>query len=204
VLGRPQRVRPTIDSVVDGCPPCRLLFICDPGDSEEIREIEKHEAEYIVVDGNYATKINEGIRQTSEPFVFLGADDLKFHPGWFDTCMAQLEGGAEVVGTNDLCNKRVLAGEHATHSLVTRSYTERGLIDGGEGLLFEGYQHEYVDDELVGTAKKRGAFALALDAIVEHLHPDVGKAPMDDLYAGQRSRMRASWPLFNERKALWT
>ena len=34
-----------------------------------------------------------------------------------------------VVGTNDLSSKRVMAGTHATHALITREYAELGTID---------------------------------------------------------------------------
>jgi hypothetical protein len=96
-----------------------------------------------------------------------------------------------VVGTQDLCNGRTLRGEHATHFLVRRSYMlERGTVDERGKIFHEGYPHEYVDDELVGTARARGAWAFAEASIVEHLHPSVGKAPLDPLYEQQRARMR--------------
>ncbi len=136
--------------------------------------------------------------------MFLGADDLRFHRGWLAAAQAALGPGIGVVGTNDLGNPRVMAGEHATHFLVTREYADRGLIDGKPGLLFEGYAHEYCDDELVGTAKHRGAWAFAEGSRVEHLHPTYGKAPMDASYAAQRQRMRASVVLFRQRRRLWT
>ena len=97
-----------------------------------------------------------------------------------------------------------MRGEHSTHSLVTRAYTHHGTIDDPSRLLHEGYPHEYVDDEFVGTARHRGAFAAAPDSVVEHLHPQVQKAPMDDLYAQQHSRMRRSVGLYRQRRHLWT
>jgi len=141
---------------------------------------------------------------TDEPLLFFGADDLHFHPGWLDAARAEFRPGIGVVGTQDLCNRRVLRGEHATHFLVTREYAELPLIDGGRGPLCEEYPHEFVDDELVGTARHRGAWAFAAGSVVEHLHPDAGKAPSDELYAAQAERMRRGRPIFNKRRALWT
>ena len=32
--------------------------------------------------GDYAAKINEGYRRSTEPLIFLGAIDIRFTPGW--------------------------------------------------------------------------------------------------------------------------
>lgn len=204
VLNRPHRVAPMLDTALAWTPQAEVLFIADPGDFEEIAELEKQGASWITVDGGYAKKINEAIRRTSSPFVFTGADDLLFHPGWFEAAKAEMTDKIGCVGTQDLCNKRVLRGEHATHFLLARWYCELGTIDGQDGPIFEGYKHEYLDDELVKTAKFRGAWAFANDSIVEHLHPDAGKAPMDDLYAARPKRMKQGARLHRERAHLWT
>lgn len=155
--------------------------------------------------GDYARKMNHGVRVTTEPLLFLGADDIDFHPGWFEAACARLTPGVGVVGTNDLGNPRVISGEHATHVLVTRAYVERhGTIDEPGKVCHEGYPHEFVDDELVATAKARGAWAFAADSIVEHLHPSWGKAPTDPLYDGQRRRLVQGRRVFERRKRLWT
>lgn len=204
VLARPHRVAPMLDAALAWTPDADVLFIADPDDLPELTELEAQGANYITVDGNYAKKINEGIRRTESPFVFTGADDLLFHPGWFEAAKQVMSDRIGFVGTQDLCNRRVLRGLHGTHFLVARWYAELGTIDGEEGLFHEGYPHEFVDDEAVGTAKFRGAWAFAKDSVVEHLHPDAGKAPSDDLYAARPARMRAGKRIYRERKHLWT
>lgn len=214
VLGRPHRVTQLLDAVERATPDCRVLFLADVGDSAEIDAIKAEQRSLrrpFSVDladcpdgSNYAAKINRGVRLTTEPYVFTGADDLDFKPGWFEAALAAIQPGIGLIGTQDLCNARVIAGEHATHFLVTREYAELPCIDGSPGPLCEEYPHEFVDDELIGTARKRSAYAFAADSIVEHLHPDVGKAPSDPLYAAQRDRMRRGRPIFNRRKPLWT
>lgn len=205
VLGRPHRIVPFLQSLAAATPGrYRVVFIADSHDTPTIGAIEKAHATPLIVDGNYAHKINKGVHATSEQLLFLGADDLHFHPGWLEAAKAKLTPGIGVVGTNDLCNGRVIAGEHSTHSLVTRAYTELGTIDDPTRLLHEGYPHEFVDDEFVQTAMYRGAYAHAHDSVVEHLHPQVGKAPMDDLYAAQRQRMRHGARIYRRRRHLWT
>ena len=208
VLHRPWRVERLLSSITSTTPEAEVLFLCTVGDRAQIAAVEATSAPHIDVGwrpGDYARKIQAGYEATNRPLLFLGADDLLFHPGWFPAAAKKLTTGIGVVGTNDLTNPRVMSGKHATHSLVTRAYVDEfGTIDEPGKVLHEGYVHEFVDDELVGTAKRRGAWAFATDAQVEHLHPMAGKAPMDELYAAQASRMAASRDLYRRRCRLWT
>lgn len=181
-----------------------------------IREIRRSMAELDSVSiellrpnriGDYARKINRGYLVSSEPFLFLGADDLAFRPGWLAAGLAPFADPAiGVVGTQDLApTERARSGEHATHVLVRRRYVdELGTIDEPGKILHESYPHEYVDDELVGTAKARGAWHFAGDSVVEHLHPSWGKAPTDALYRDQARRMAIGRRIFERRRPLWT
>jgi hypothetical protein len=215
VLRRPHRVQPLVKSIIAATPGAHVFFLSDREDHEEQSAINAewtrnrgkaagirftHQA----TGGNYAEKINHGVRHSTESLLFLGADDLDFHPGWFEAAIAKLTPGIGVVGTNDLGSPRVMAGEHATHPLVTREYATLGTIDDPGKLLHEAYPHEFVDDEFVQTAKHRNAFVSARDSHVEHMHPSWSKAPLDDLYRAQRERMREGRPIFNARRHLWT
>lgn len=208
MLGRPHRVAPLLMSIGTTVPDAEVLWLVTPGDHTVVAEIERVGGRALAVRherGDYARKINAGYRATDRPLLFLGACDLEFHPGWYQAARAQLGWGIHVVGTNDLGNPRVLAGEHATHSLVTRWYaTELGTIDQPGAVLHEGYWHEFCDDELVATARYRSTWAFAVDSHVEHLHPDYGKAPSDALYRRRRPRMRQGAQLFRQREPLWT
>lgn len=212
MLGRAHRVQPVVESIAANTPePHSVVFVCSDRDHEVLAEVCRLEQMFFTLPytsiGDYARKIHAAMRRAPAEITsfFTGADDLQFHAGWLAAALAALTGPIGVVGTQDLCNPRVIAGEHATHFLVARWYVEQhGTIDG-TGLLFhEGYWHECVDDELVGTAKHRGAYAFAADSIVEHLHPMAGKAPMDDMYAQQRVRLREGRRIFRQREHLWT
>lgn len=210
VLDRPQRVAPLIESLERSsyAIECVPYFICSPGDDAEIEEVGRHRAHAIILprqpaQGDYARKINTGFRVTKEPFVFLGADDLLFHPGWAERAVARwYSTGACVVGTNDLGNSRVTSGRHSTHTLVHRAYGECGTIDG-EQLLHEGYWHNYVDDEFIQTAQARETYSHATDAIVEHLHPSWGKAKDDATYQLGNARFHEDRRYFERRTKLW-
>jgi hypothetical protein len=211
-------VRPLLASIARATPsPHRVLFITDPSDDPELfNEIARSGKSFISPGGNYAGKINAGVEATTEDLIFTAADDLNFHPGWLESARQRLTPPVGVVGTNDLCNIRTngkrdevgldgrLYGQHSTHSLVARWYVEQyGAIDEPGKLLHEGYPHEFVDDEFVATAKARGMYAHAADSIVEHMHPDVGKAPSDELYAARPRRMKQGRRHFDGRKRLW-
>ena len=204
VLRRPHKVQPLLDSIAAATPqPYRVIFVADPDDREEIDAIKAANGEVLVCDGNYAKKINSVVAFSDEPFIFLGADDLEFHEGWLEAAKRKMKDQIGVVGTNDLGNKRVMRGQHATHSLVSRAYADRGTIDERDKLLHEAYPHEFVDDEFIQTAKKRKAFAFARDSIVEHMHPLWNKGEWDDLYRAQRNRMRAGHKIYTKRRELW-
>lgn len=197
VLRRPQRVAPTLNGFYRTVPDCRVLFIADPDDSEELEALRAAGAEHIAPGGNYAAKIRVGVEHTRERLIFTAADDLEPQTGWFEAAKA---GGAEVVGVNDLVPRR---REHATHFLMTRSYAERPTLDGQPGPFFEGYSHWYCDDELIATARKRGVYAYAEHSHVRHLHPFAGTAEDDDTYRAGRAQARHDRRLFRQRSHLW-
>lgn len=211
VLRRPRNAQRLVTSVVSSTDEgvARVLFVGSPGDDEEHAACRRTGCDLLVIDrrpatGDWARKINEAYRRTTEPYLFLGADDVLFRPGWWPAARRHLDAGAEVVGTNDLGNPRVMRGEHATHFVVARSYVDRcGTIDQRGVVLHEGYAHEMVDDEFLQTAEYRGVYAFAEDCHVEHLHPNWGKADSDPLYAAQRARMRQGRRLWLQRRHLW-
>lgn len=209
VLRRPWRVAPLLESIDSATPePHRTLFVVNEDDTAELAALEQASAEFIVVEPHrrsYACKINDGYRATSEPLIFLAADDLHFRPDWCRRAQSLLTAAVHVVGTNDICNPRVMCGQHSTHTLVRRSYIEQrsGVVDERDTVLHEGYRHDWVDDEFIQTAMTRGVYAHAFDAIVEHLHPNNGKAPDDDTYRLGREVSRDGRRLFQRRQQLW-
>lgn len=208
MLGRPHTVAPMVESLRASTDRARLLFVVSRGDAAVREAVQSAGCDLLDVlgwrVGDYARKINAGVAVTSEPLIFTGACDLHFHPGWLEAAESCLDGAVQVVGTNDLGNRRTVDGLHSTHSLLTREYSLLPCIDGAPGPLHEGYVHEFVDDELVGTAIHRGAYAKCPGSVVEHLHPAWGKAPWDSSYRRQRSRMARSRALYNQRRRLWS
>lgn len=216
VLRRPERVVPFVDrfTVCDHGTDARLELLCSRGDVAEIAACQQaadiHDQVTARVlpgpwrPGDWARKLNWAMSDAPDEWFLLGADDLVFHPGWAAAVMrAHDRSQACVVGTNDTANPRVVRGQHSTHPAVHRDYRECGTADQAGIVLHEGYGHQFVDDELVQTARVRGTFAFAHDAIVEHHHPDWGTADRDATYDLGQSMFDRDRTLFLQRQPLW-
>lgn len=211
VLGRPHRADPIARSIREADPRATPLFLCSPGDTAEIAACQRVAwtlvMEWEAGQGDYARKMNLGYlhaRALGFEWVFLGADDLVFHPGWLDACLrAHDRENACVIGTNDMGNARVVAGHHSTHTLVHADYLGCGTIDAQGVILHEGYWHNYVDDEFIQTAMSRRTYAHARDALVEHLHPNWGKGFDDDTYRKGMAHFEDDRVLYEQRQSQW-
>lgn len=218
VLNRPQNAEPLYASILEASVEAhRVIFLCSPWDQEEILACDATGAEVSIMEfengpGDWAKKINYGFTLTQSDFCLLGADDLRFHPAWDVIAVEVAErSGAGVIGTNDLGNATVMRGLHSTHPLVRRAYAEeQGTIDEPGKCLHEGYSHQWVDTELVETAKMRGQWAFAKGSHVEHLHPfwsdgnGSKKGKMDSTYEQALSTSKEDHAHYQSRQQLWS
>jgi hypothetical protein len=210
VLGRPEHAAPFMASLRASTGLAVAYAICDEHDRNAILAWKEAGAHILDVarpehdrPGTFAEKVNLGYRVTAELWVLLVGSDVAFHPGWLDHALHAAGDRFHVVGTNDLASPRVMAGEHATHPLVRRSYIdEQGASWDGPGIVaHEGYRHWFVDDEVVTAAKQRGVWTPALASKVEHLHPYFGKAEMDEVYRLGEQHVEQDRALFERRLA---
>ena len=197
-LMRPHRLADVLASLEDSTTGYTVVVIA----TGECADVARESRCVLIEDegGTYPVRINKGFAATTEPYVFLGADDIRFRTGWFDAAMSEMNHVHGVVAINDLHNG---AG---VHFLVDRTYVDElgGTGDGEPGVvLHEGYQHTYCDDELRHVAQFRDRFRFAGDAIVEHLHPGAGKAPTDETYAIGNATMGQGSAVFHARRHLW-
>ncbi len=206
VLGRPERALPLAVSIRETTTlPHRVLYLCSPGDPAA----EVYGGVVVPWEpgpGDYSKKMNLGYRESKEDFIFLGATDLTFQPGWdVEAVKVAEETGAGVIGTDDRANPTVMQGKHSTHPLVRRSYIEEyGTADEPGRMLHEGYAHQYVDTELVETAMHRGKWAFAFGSRVVHHHPIFDKQTfMDDTYRKGLSTAKEDFRVFISRRQLW-
>lgn len=205
VLRRPQNAEPFMRSLRASTGLATAYAVADDDDPETAEAWAAAGAEVVV--GNvrtFARKANLGYAKTTQPWLFLAGDDVKFHPGWLDHAQhvaAMLH--ADVVGTNDLANARVMAGEHAAHLLIRRAYVDEiGASWDGPGVVcHEGYRHNFVDDEMVTAAKQRGVWQMSLGSCVEHRHPVFNTAEDDEVYQMGGASFEEDGKLFRSRLA---
>lgn len=211
VLGRPHNVAPFMESVANTKEEHTVYFICSPKDTDQIAECRNSGAEVLVASfkplgGDFARKINYAFDATKEPWLFQGADDIRFSPGWDRQALATAKRfRAGVIGTNDLGNPLVLRGKTSTHTLFSREYIDEygsGTIDDSGRVFCERYDHQYVDSEFIQTAKMRRQWAFSRNSVVEHLHPHWGKGEMDTTYEKATRRTKKDMELFKERLTL--
>lgn len=213
VLGRPGRVAPLLESLAASHDHERFdvdpIFVCSRSDVVEVEAVLGSGEVPVIVPwkpgrGDYARKMNLVFAETDHEWYFVGADDLHFHYGWLDACMVVYRRYLScVIGTNDLGNDRTRTGQHSTHTLIHRDYIDCGTIDEPGKLFHEGYDHQYVDDEMIQTAMQRGTYGHAEDAIVEHLHPDWKKGEPDATYRKAQRATDSDRRLFESRRPLW-
>jgi GT2 family glycosyltransferase len=221
VLGRPEHAEPFMASLRASTGLATAYALVDPEDAEAVAAWDRAGAAVLLDPqlrlevndaglptgnqrpGTFAEKVNFGYAKTGEPWLLLVGSDVRFHPGWLDQALAAAGDRYHVIGTNDLANPRVMAGDHATHPLIRRSYVDEvGASWDGPGIVaHEGYRHWFVDDEIVTAAKQRGVWAPALASRVEHLHPLVGKGEQDETYRVGQLHIEADKALFDARLA---
>lgn len=208
-LGRPGNAQPLADSLASSGADSTLTFICTAGDSAQIAASETTGAEVMIAawkagPGDFARKINAGFLATESDYVFMGADDIEFTPGWAEIATRMMRGRIGVVGTNDMANRQVMRGEFGTHCLISRSYIDEhgGTFDNEPGVvLHEGYDHNFVDRELCEVARRRRAFAFAPQSVVKHRHPVWKTATWDPTYRKALARFNEDQQLFAARSA---
>lgn len=218
VLGRPHNAAPLVENIHDTTDAeHEILFLCSRGDTPQIEACFKTKARTVVMEypagsGDFGRKINAGFHATANvqppdgEWVFMCADDVRFEPKWDYHALRAAKDTFHVIGTNDLANAQVQRGLFGTHCLIRRRYiTEQGgTADFYPGdVLWEGYDHNFVDRELCHVAQQRGVFAFARHSRVRHYHPLWRTAPQDDTYRKALKNFRADQALFLSRAHLW-
>ncbi len=220
VLDRPQNAAPLVNSLRTSTHRAELIFLCTRDDREQIDACLKAlwdtgtdwgrvlTVGWEAGPADWSRKCQYGYDRAQTELVLLGADDLRFHVGWLEaierTFAAHTDAG--VIGTNDMANRAVIAGEHSTHPVVVRSYIDKtgGVVDEGPGRLMHlGYDHQWAETELVRTAMSRGRYVHCHEALVEHQHPIWRTAPMDATYTKALAKGSQDAGLFHARKHLW-
>lgn len=190
---RPHRLEPVVRSIQESTESYRICVV----GTGECAEVARSLPVTLIDDsgGTWPQRINRAYAQSDESYIFAGADDLSFRPGWFEAAMRSMNemDDCGVVAVNDLMNR---AG---VHLLFARSYIETIGAAMGDPLgtvICEKFQHAYCDDFARKTAMHHGRWRFSETSVVEHLHCGVGKSPSDDIYRLGESTMASGLATF--------
>jgi hypothetical protein len=105
---------------------------------------------------------------------FAGDDHLPRTPGWAKTMVDALrEMGTGVVYGDDLLQRERLCTSWAMTSDIVRALGR---------MVPAPVEHMYCDNAVMDLARLAGCLRYLPDVVIEHMHPVVGKAPMDAGY----------------------
>ena len=211
VLGRAHQIEPVLSSLKEATfNEYRPILICSPHD-EALATARSADADLLVASwkpghADYAKKLGLGYRESDEEWLFQGATDLIFYPGWDSNAFkSNRRFHAGVIGTNDMGNPLVMRGLHSTHSLISRDYIKKfgGTLDNTGVIFSEAYDHQWSDCEFVETARHRRQFYMAKNSRVEHMHPHWGKGVSDATYEKALRATNSDQKLFIQRRRLY-
>jgi glycosyltransferase involved in cell wall biosynthesis len=203
-LGRPHKVAEIVKNIQETAPNATPYFVIESHDTATAEAIQQAGAQQIVNrrSASYAGAVNTALLETTEPYLFVSADDFYYHQGWLEPLLEQAKSFG-LCASNDLHNQDVQNGTLATCFLITREYAQAACIDEPGVMLHEGYTHNFVDAEVSETAISRGQFVYCADSKVEHLHYLWGLATKDETYAKTVLHHAQDEALFNNRRTLW-
>ena len=198
-LGRAHRLAALIDNIREVThTPHEIYFMTSDIDSIEV--IKNKNAVHIPDVGrtDFVARTNALYHATKEPYVFTGSDDVLFHDKWLGRLLKCTPTFSVIVPSDGL-------NPNGTLALISRKYIEEqsGCVDVPNTIFHPGYRHGYSETELFETAKRRGVFKYCSSSLVEHLHPDAGKARIDKTYEEGWSHMDDGWRLYDSRKHLF-
>jgi glycosyltransferase involved in cell wall biosynthesis len=201
--GRPHHLKDLCDQI-DATPDTNLIFVVHENDNESRDELISLQRKYVVdhapASGVNAT--NRGFQAVTSEWFVIGQDDIQYHDGWLkEGQRVAQETGATVIGFND--------GMHEDFSvswLINKFYADTvGMSIERPGVIFNpDYTKNYSDNELNDTAKYRGAWAWAREALTEHMHPGFGKGKLDETYTRPEVDCEADYSIYMARRELWS
>jgi len=207
--GRPHKLQAVYDNIKTTTKGEWNLYWCvEENDRESILAAKDTGATVIFNTGKpcYSDALQSIYEATDEPIFFWGNDDFLFLDGWNVEPMKMMENSPwiGVLGVHDgNPNTR-----YSTISFIRRSYIEEqsGVVDMPNRVLYP-YHHNYVDDELTGTAKARSAWAKCELPCIHHQHHSfkwLGEFEHDATYAKNDAKFNEDSETFHSRIHLWS
>lgn len=125
--------------------------------------------------------------------MFMGDDNVCVTPGWDDIMLTALGGmgGTGILWPDDL-------SEHA--DLPCSAMISCDIVSALGWMCLPGAAHFFVDNVWADLGRGAGCLMRCGGAVIEHRHPNYGKAPRDQLY---QDAMRLYWRHDKAAYAAW-
>lgn len=200
-LGRPDKLAALTDNVhASTRSPHSLIFVVEVDDWASQEAIEPLDSRALVgTYGSCAAAVNAGYRASSSEFFAIANDDCRFEEGWDEAALAYFSDTVHIVGLNDG------SGDCKCFQIARRSFIEEhsGVYDKPD-TVYHTYTSQCCDTEFAFYAQKRGVWADAPDAVVEHEHWRFGKAdPNHPNYEKARASNAADLATYAARRREW-
>lgn len=183
--GRPDNMRRFADSARStSSTPVEIVWYVDSDDiaSQQVFVdlgdaacVEKHGSRPLSDMWNCCARVSSG------DILGMMGDDVVFRTPDWDQVVAEVfdrfsDRIAFVYGRDGLQDSVL-----GTHGFVSREWVQAtGRMTGGF------FEHDYADTWLNDVAERVGRRVFVPDVLIEHMHPDAGKAPLDDTYECRR------------------
>lgn len=156
-------------------PDTAMLIVLDEGEEgyEDLPTI------HLAHDGGMGNALNAGVRLATRtsPTTMVGfiGDDHRFRtPGWDDQIVkANLVMGGGIVYGNDL-----IRGQE----LPSAAFIDARVVGALGWMALPGAIHLYLDDAWRELGQRMGRLRYMPNVVIEHMHPNVGKAELDEGY----------------------
>lgn len=181
-----------------------IVWVCHHTDKES-QDLVKSLGYNPVIDTQPPSGVNAtnaGYWATTAEWVVIGQDDFKWHLAWLEKAW-KWTAKYQVIGFNDGSNSA--RHQHSVGWLVNRQFVQdlSLCLDFPNVIFNPHYKKNFSDTELNDTAKSRGVWKYADDAILEHLHPTFNKGENDITYQHLETHLAQDINLYNSRKHLW-
>lgn len=125
-----------------------------------------------------------GIAEGYRALASLGDDHLPRTQGWDRLLLEALDklGGEGIAYGNDL---------HQGEALPTAPVISAGIVEALGWMMEPGLKHMHVDDVWRDLGRGAGCLAYVPEVVIEHQHPDAGKAVGDETYTESAAGMSA-------------
>ena len=209
--GRPQKLAAMIDACLSLSEACTTIAVGTDDDDPERRAYEKvlwpaavngHVRHFAGTRRTLAGWTNllaeGGIAEGYRALASLGDDHVPRTQGWDRLLLEALDklGGEGIAYGNDL---------HQGEALPTAPVISSGIVEALGYMMVPELAHMHVDDAWRDLGQAAGCLAYVPEVVIEHQHPDAGKAVTDETYAGSAAGLSADRDAYhrwrNERMA---